>query len=45
MATYGQIQTFIKDKYGCSIKTCWIADVKEKCDVSVKVSPRREDPN
>jgi len=31
MATYKAIQNYIKDKYNCSIKTCWIADMKEQC--------------
>jgi len=33
MATYVQIQNYIKDKYQCSIKTCWIAHIKEKCNL------------
>ena len=29
MATYKEIQDYIKDKYHISVKTCWIAHVKE----------------
>lgn len=28
MATYGQIQDYVKDKYGFTAKTCWIAHHK-----------------
>ena len=41
MATYGDIQNYIKNKYGYTIKTCWIAHVKEMCGLDVKISPRR----
>ena len=30
MPTYKQIITFVKNKYGYSPSTCWIADVKRK---------------
>ena len=31
MATYKQIQDGVKKNYGFTVKTCWIADVKEMC--------------
>ncbi|WP_413305940.1 hypothetical protein AA0X95_04740 [Bacillus sp. 1P10SD] len=37
MATYKQIQDYIKDKYGYSVKTCWIAHMKEDCGLNPKV--------
>jgi len=29
MATYKQIQSYAKERYGRTVKTCWIAHVKE----------------
>jgi hypothetical protein len=29
MATYKQIQEYVKAEYGYQPKSCWIADVKE----------------
>jgi len=43
MATYGEIQSYIKNKYGYIVKGCWIAHVKEMVGLDVKISPRRED--
>lgn len=45
MVTYREIQNYIKNKYGYSVKSCWIAHVKEMCGLDVKVSPRRTDIN
>lgn len=36
MATYKEIQTFVKRKHGFVPKTCWIAHVKELCDLPVR---------
>jgi len=36
MATYQQIQNYVKAKYGFKPKTCWIADVKEQEGLEVK---------
>ena len=41
MASYKEIQTFVKEKYGFSVKTCWIADMKEICGLSKGVAPNR----
>lgn len=29
MATYKNIQQYVKEAYGTTVKTCWIADMKE----------------
>lgn len=39
--TYKQIQDYIKEKYHCSVKTCWIADMKEKCGIITRTAPNR----
>jgi len=36
MATYEQIQLWIKDHHGFTPKFCWIADVKEQAGLPVK---------
>lgn len=36
MATYKEIQEYVKSEYGYSVKTCWIAHMKETCGL-----PRR----
>ena len=41
MATYKQIQKYIKKKYGFTIKTCWIAHAKEICGFSLRTAPNR----
>lgn len=45
MATYKEIQQYVKNKYGYSVKTCWIAHMKELSGIKVKVSHRRYDEN
>ena len=40
MATYKEIQKYVKDNHGITVKTCWIADMKEKLGL-----PRRDAPN
>ncbi len=42
MATYKAIQNYIKDKYNCSVKTCWIADMKEQCGITTRTAPNRK---
>jgi hypothetical protein len=44
MATYEQIQTHIKRKYGFYVATCWIAHVKEICGLSPRRAPNRINP-
>jgi hypothetical protein len=42
MATYKQIQSYVKQRYGYMPKTCWIAHVKELVGMSVPRSPNRQ---
>lgn len=41
MATYGEIQEYVKDKYGYTVKTCWIAHAKEILGMPLKVANNR----
>lgn len=41
MGTYPQIQEYIKNKYGFTVKTCWIADMKEICGLPKKIASNR----
>ncbi len=41
MATYKEIQEYVKNNYKVSIKTCWIADIKEKYNLITKTAPNR----
>jgi hypothetical protein len=43
MATYVEIQAYVKSKYGFVPKTCWIAHAKEICGIPVKEAPNRLD--
>ena len=45
MATYKQIQIYIKDKYEVTVKDCWIAHIKEQNNLPLRVSHRRLSPN
>lgn len=40
MATYKQIQEYIKTKHQVTIKTCWIAHAKEQLGLPLKASQR-----
>ena len=42
-ATYGNIQRYVKNKSGKSVKTCWIADVKRSHHLTTRVSANRLD--
>lgn len=44
MATYNQIQSYVKTKFGKTVKPCWIAHVKEMNGLNPRVSHRRYDP-
>lgn len=49
MATYKQIQDYVKKRYGYQPKTCWIAHVKELSGLSMRkawnrAGTRREEP-
>ena len=41
MTTYKEIQKWIKNEFGFTVKTCWIADVKEKCGIPIKPAHNR----
>lgn len=41
MATYKEIQEHIKSKHGFTVKTCWIADMKEICGLPKRIAPNR----
>lgn len=43
--TYKQIQACIKRKHGTCVKTCWIADVKEKLGFKVRRAWNRSGKN
>ena len=45
MATYKEIQGYVKETYGFSPKTCWIAHMKELCGIPVKNAPNRISPS
>lgn len=45
MATYKEIQEYIKVTYGSTIKTCWIAHMKELCGLKRKDAINRKDTN
>jgi hypothetical protein len=41
MATYKEIQNYIRGKYNYSIKSCWIAHAKELFGLPVRNAPNR----
>jgi len=45
MATYKEIQKWVKRHYGFVPKTCWIADVKQQEGLPVKLAPNRLNKN
>lgn len=45
LATYKEIQDYVKTNYGFIPKTCWIAHMKEVCGISVKNAPNRISPD
>lgn len=44
MATYAEIQTWVKAKYGFQPKTCWIAHCKELYGLVRHDAPNRRGP-
>lgn len=42
MATYKEIQNYIKEKYRFSVKTCWIADIKNRFGLITRSAPNRK---
>lgn len=45
MATYKEIQNYVLEKYNVTVKTCWIAHVKEMCGILTSRAPNRIDAN
>jgi hypothetical protein len=45
MATYKQIQDYVKQNHGYIPKSCWIAHMKEVNGLHPKMSSRRYSPN
>lgn len=41
MATYKQIQEYVRGQYDFTPKTCWIAHVKELCGLQVRRAHNR----
>jgi hypothetical protein len=44
MATYEEIQDWVRNQYGFSVKTCWIAHAKETCGLKPRLAPNRYNP-
>jgi hypothetical protein len=44
MATYKQIQKYVKNEFGISVKTCYIAHVKEICGLPLRMAHNRFSP-
>lgn len=44
MATYVEIQAYVKTKHGYTPKTCWIAHMKELTHQSLRRAPNRQGP-
>ena len=42
MATYKQIQEWVKQRYGFVPKTCWIAHVKHMSGLPMRIAPNRQ---
>jgi hypothetical protein len=45
MATYKELQKYVKEKYNCIIETCWIAHMKELQGLNPKIAPNRKSKN
>lgn len=45
MGTYKEIQDYIKVNYNITIKTCWIAHMKEVCELKRRDSHNRRNHN
>lgn len=43
MATYKDIQTYVKEQKGFSIKTCWIAEMKNQLGMPMGKASNRYD--
>lgn len=45
MATYKEIQDYIREKHGYTAQTCWIAHTKDLVGLQTRSAPNRIDPN
>lgn len=45
MATYKDIQEYIRKEKGYVVQTCWIAHTKSLCGIQMRVAPNRKDSN
>ena len=45
MATYAQIQEYVRQRHDCTVKTCWIAHVKELNGLQPRPAPNRASLN
>jgi hypothetical protein len=45
MATYKQIAEYVKKTFDETIKSCWIAHVKELCGIPVRAAHNRISPD
>jgi len=41
MTSYKQIQIWVKTHYGFVPRSCWIAHVKEICNLNPRIAPNR----
>jgi hypothetical protein len=41
MATYAEVQRYVKLRHGFLLKTCWIPDVKAELGLTTRVAPNR----
>jgi hypothetical protein len=44
MATYTQVQRYVRDRYGFLPKTCWIAHVLADHGLTTRIAVNRKDP-
>ena len=44
LGSYSDIQTYVTERHGVVVKTCWIADVKEQVGLHPKAAPNRKGP-
>ena len=42
--SYSEIQSYVKRRYGISVKTCWIAEVKESYGLTRGPAHNRKGP-
>ena len=45
MATYKEIQAYIRSRDGVTVQTCWIADVMASHGLTRRIAPNRIDPS